>query len=299
MKENHLINYLLLLGIGILWGSQFMFNDIAIRTMPPEIVATCRVLFGLLCLIVLSAFFDRKHSAIAKPPLTKSLAIRYLFIGIFEGVIPFFSIAWGQQYVDSSVTAVLVGTIPIFTGLWLAIFVRSEKHTIGSILSIIVGFIGLLVLLSPSLTHADFTHLAAEGAILLGALSFSIALVLIKTMPSIGAVRMTRNVFGIAAVPLVIYALIVSPQAFIGQPLHAWLAVATLGILCSGVVYILYVTLIAKSGAGFAALSNYLVPLFGTLIGVSVLGDKIHWTTIAALVIILGSLVLHKIKFKK
>lgn len=298
MKENHVFNYLLLLGIGILWGSQFMFNDIAIRSMSPEAIATFRLSIGAIALTILVLLFERKTIAkTPKIPLTKSLMLRYVALAIFEGIIPFFCVAWGQEKVDSSVAAILLGTIPIFTGLLVALFVKSEKHNLGSILSIIVGFIGLLILLGPSLLNANLAHLTYELAILIGAVSFAIALILIKTMPAVPPMRMTRNVLIIAAVPLIVYLAITNPHVFSTMTTHAWFAVTTLGVFCSGIVYVLYVKLIKSSGAGFASLSNYLVPLFGTIFGVFLMNDHIQWTTIVALVVILGSLVIHKLPF--
>lgn len=297
MKNKHAFSYLLLLGIGIIWGSQFMLIDVSNRSMSPTTVATGRVFFAAVTMLILVWFFDRKPAK-ARPQSISAFSLwgRYALIALFEAVIPFATLAWGQRTVDSSIAAVCLGTIPIFVGLFVAVFVKSERHSVGSVLSIIVGFIGLLILLSPSLLQANVSHLMAEGAILISAISFAIAILIIKSMPPISGVRMTRNVFLIALIPMLIYFFATTPLSVFEQiSWQSWLANMALGAFCSGFVYVLYVELIKIAGANFTALSNYLVPLFGTLLGVLVMGDTLHWTMVVSLIVILGSLVINKL----
>ena len=307
MTKKTIINYLLLLGIGITWGSQFIFNNIAITTLPPYAVAASRTIIAGLCLVILTLFikdnrktkYTKKISNTINPPskLPSKLSIRikYLLIALFEAILPFYLMAWGQQYVDSSITAILIGTMPIFTGLLVTLFIAHEKLSKGMALSIFFGFIGLLVLLWPSLSHADTTHLLAEGAILAGALSFAIALVLIQTLPKVSPVHMTKNIFLIASVPLMLNILIFHPHCFENINFSSFLSILALGIFCSALAYTMFVTLISLAGAAFTSLSNYLVPIFGTLLGVVLLGDHINLNMILALIIILGSLIIAKL----
>ncbi|MGX9080198.1 EamA family transporter, partial [Klebsiella pneumoniae] len=71
-------------------------------------------------------------------------------------------------------------------------------------------------------------------------------------------------------------------------------AVVMLGIFCTGLVYFLYMALIQKAGPTFASFSNYLVPLFGVMLGAMFLGEQIQSTTGVALALILGSVALNQ-----
>lgn len=307
MNKKNILNYLLLFGIGITWGSQFLFNNIAIQTLPPYAVAASRTTTAGLCLYILMLFITNKNKNKNKSShsnrseknsqLKFSIIIKYLLIAFLEAVLPFYLIAWGQQYIDSSITAILIATIPIFTALLIKIFIAHEKLSLGMLLSIFFGFAGLLVLLWPSLAHANLTHLLAEGAILTGALSFSISLVLIKTLPNTATspIKMTRNIFLIASVPLILNILIFHPNSFAAINYSSFFSVLALGMFCSACAYTMFVTLINSGGAAFASLSNYLVPVVGTILGVILLGDNINVNMIVALVIIMGSLVIAKL----
>ena len=300
MKQQTGLNYLLLLGIGILWGSQFTLNDIALRTLPSDVVAVCRMVVGALTLTVLTLLVKEKQTVkVSMLPNAWSIRLRYMLIAILEGMIPFFALAWGQKYVDSSVAAVLIGTIPLFTGLTVMLFLASEKVSVGTIVSIVIGFVGLLVLLAPSLLQAQKSSVLAEGAILGSALSFAVALALLRTMPPLPPIRMTRNILLLAAVPMLIYLLLTDPAGLLLLKGPALWSMLALGIFCSGMVYLLYVALIKRAGATFTSLSNYLVPLFGAILGVTLMHDPLTWNLVLALIIILGSLALPKLPIFK
>lgn len=298
-KNNTIVNYLLLLGIGIIWGSQFIFNNIAVSTLPPIAVATGRVLFGALTLACLSFIFQKKNAAAQAIKLSFSIKLRLVLLAFFECVIPFFCIVWGQQYVSSSVTAILIGTIPLFTVLLVSLFVSSEIMTKKTFVSIFIGFVGLLILIYPTLSLSQFTHLRAEFFILCGAFSFAIALVLIRTMPPLPPTYLMKWTLAIATIPMIICLAIVDPHILSQINFKSFLAILVLGVFCSGAVLLMYATLISRAGATFTSLCNFLVPLFGTILGASLLGDKLHPNMIIALLVIILSLFVNNWSGKK
>jgi drug/metabolite transporter (DMT)-like permease len=72
-----------------------------------------------------------------------------------------------------------------------------------------------------------------------------------------------------------------------------------LGVFQAGIVYMMYNTLIKRTGATFASLTNYLVPLFGILLGSIILGDQLTWNAIVALVIIFISMAISEKRTKQ
>ena len=302
MTRKTTLNYLLLLGIGLTWGSQFLFNSIAIQSLPPYAIATGRTLVAGLCLLLLTCCIkEKKDTALAqatKEKNRKSLtAVKIFAIALLEAVFPFHLIADGQQYIDSSITAILLGTIPIFTAVLVKLFISQEKISLGLLLSIFLGFLGLLILLWPSLLEANPRHLIAEAKVLAGAFSFSCALIVIKTLPQISPVRLTRNIFLVGAIPLILNILVFHPDVYKQINLSSLLSILALGIICSACAYMMFVKLISLAGATFASLSNYLVPVFGAMLGVIILDEHVTFNMIAALIIISSALVIAKIPF--
>jgi drug/metabolite transporter (DMT)-like permease len=283
-----LINYVLLFCISLLWGSQFLLNEIVIPVLPPLAVACYRVIFAALFLTMTLFLLPANYRPSKKYPL--NITFRIMLIALFEAVIPFFAIAWGQQYSTSSNTAILIGTIPLFTLLLVGIFVPSEKIQTRTTISILLGFLGLITLLYPQINVYHMSNLYDEFAILLGAFCFAITLVLIRGLPPIPSLYLMQQVLTYAAIPMTAILVIFYPQTLLQMSLKTLLAVAGLGIFCSGMALVMYAKLIERTGATFTSLCNYLVPLIGTMLGVTILHETFQLNMIIAMMIILSAL---------
>ncbi len=128
------------------------------------------------------------------------------------------------------------------------------------------------------------------------ALSFAASLILIKRLPPISSVLAMRNVLFIATIILIPLSLIFDAPWTIRLTLQQTIAVIVLGTVQAGIVYMLYYILINRTGATFASLTNYLVPLFGVILGTVFLDEHLKWSDIAALLLILISLGVNEIK---
>jgi len=284
------INYLLLLGVGVIWGSQFLLNEFAVAAFTPGVIAAGRALIGFLTLsiLVLVTSGDRPPER-AKP--TPGLWRHYFLIGLFEATLPFYLIAWGQQRVDSALAAILMGTVAIFAIILAALFVKGERLRLGNALGVGCGFLGVVVLIGPGALRGILDSVLGELAVLGGALSFAISLTLIKRLPSeIPVVVKARNILLCGSVQIVPLTLLLDRGASLHPTWPAALAVLALGTLCAGVVYVLFVALIDRAGSTFASFSNFLVPLVGVLLGVLFLGEQLKATDLIALALIIAGL---------
>lgn len=297
------VNYLLLLGVGAIWGSQFMLNEIAIAAFPPAVIAAGRTAIGFLTLAVLVvATMGTGDRPSAKPSVaaTPSLWGQYFLIGAFEATLPYYLVAWGQQRIDSSVAAILMGTVAIFAAILAPLVVKSERFTPGNALGVGLGFLGVVVLIGPGALAGILDNVLAELAVLGGALSFAISLALIKLLPpEIPAIVKARNILLCASIQIVPLTLVLNQSWNLDPTWPAILAVIALGTLCAGIVYVLFVMLIDRRGPTFAAFSNYLIPLFGVLLGRLFLGDRLEVTDLAALALIILGLAATHLPFRK
>ncbi|MCF6808249.1 DMT family transporter [Thiotrichales bacterium 19S9-12] len=303
MRQNNVfISYYLLIILALIWGLQFAFNSVALNTLSPLVLATSRVVIGAITLCVLLALFEPTSKNKRKRlKFTPSIIIRYCIIAALETIIPMISIAWGQQYIDSSLTGILMGTIPLFAVLLATIFIPQERATLRVIASIFIGFIGLIILLSPSLKNMNGS-LIAEVAILFGALCFASSLIIIRTMPEQSPLKLTRNILILSAIPMLIFTLVSDPGAFLSFTSESFVTVLLLGVFPSGIAYLLYIQLIKRSGVTFTSFVNYLAPLVSAFAGVLFMGDALKSSTILALILIIGAMLLNnmpKLKYRK
>ncbi|WP_289139543.1 DMT family transporter [uncultured Brevibacillus sp.] len=277
------INYLLLLGIGIIWGSQFFFVDLVIGSITPITLAAYKAILGTITLAVLHLFNGKKE----RLPAGQKVWSLFIWIAILEAVVPFILIGWGQQYINSNTASILLGTVPIFT----KIAAPQEKLPFRKWVSIFIGFGGLCLLFGPTLSSLSFSGNVMGYLALVGAsMSFALSLILIKRLPPISSILAMRNVLFVASVLLLPLAILFEEPFHIRLGWQQVIDVIILGVVQGGIVYMLYNTLIRRTNAAFASLTNYLVPLFGILLGTLILGDQVAWNSIAALVVIFISL---------
>jgi drug/metabolite transporter (DMT)-like permease len=291
MQKPSLLEYMLLWSVGLIWGSQFIFHKWALKAIPPLTVATGRILIGALTLTLLA-----KISTPATPvtvQYTSRLWRQFGWISLFEAVLPFFLIAWGQQHVDSSITAILMGSIPLFT-LVFAVSVGKEKWHVSSVISILVGFIGLIILIGPTHSTQWQNHILGELAILAGSMSFAMSIVMMKKLPKISPLFAIRHVLGIAALPMLVLCCLIDKPWQLHMTASSLGSLMILGIFCTGIVYLLFLLLIQRTGSTFASLINYLVPLVGVILGISFLGEKLAMHEIVALAIITLALFINR-----
>ncbi|WP_219637321.1 DMT family transporter [Pseudomonas chlororaphis] len=291
--QKTLRDYLMLLAIGVVWGGQFLFNAQAVQAFPPITVAAARVLIGAITLSIVTGFISEPSTPHAKRSL--SVGILFLCIALFEAVLPLFLIVWGQQHVDSSVTAVIIGSVPIIT-LILSVFMSKRKgFTVYSGLSVILGFIGIVVLVNPSAGGIGGKFIY-EMAIFLGAVSFAFSLNLLERIPHSSPIRSVRNILWISSVPLVIAALVLDKPWLLAWNLEGALSVLVLGMIGSGLAYLMYASLTQRCGSVFTSLSNFIVPLVGVILGVAIRGEEFGSKEGLALVLIIAALAVNEAK---
>jgi drug/metabolite transporter (DMT)-like permease len=132
-------------------------------------------------------------------------------------------------------------------------------------------------------------------AILIGAGCFAVGLLMIKRFAKDHPVIVARNILLCSALQLLLLTpWLIQPSLLALPGSRSLIAVALLGVFCTGLVYFLYMALIQKAGPTFASFSNYLVPLFGVLLGALFLGEQVQRTTALALVLILGSVAINQ-----
>jgi drug/metabolite transporter (DMT)-like permease len=289
------VAYVILLAVGIVWGGQFFFNAQAIEYFPPVTIAASRVVIGALTLVFAAWLVPEKAAApTPRPAMTWLL---FVAIALFEAVLPLFLIVWGQQHVASSVTSVIVSSVPIVT-LILSVVMGSKKSrfTLSSGASVLLGFIGIVVLIRPDGGSIGMHDLVYELAIFASVVSFAMSLILFEKLPHGAPIRSARNVLALASIPLIVAACVQDKPWLLVWNWHTLMPLLVLGVVSSGMAYVMYGSLVQRSGPVFTSISNFIVPLVGVMLGVLARNEPFGTRESLALALIIGALFVNEAK---
>jgi drug/metabolite transporter (DMT)-like permease len=257
MKTRYIVQLLLLSAV---WGVSFLMIRIADLAFPPIWVGLLRCVIGALFLWGVLVFGRHKL-----PP--RRLIFWLLLVALTNNALPFSFFAWGERTVPSSTAAVLNSTTPIWT-LLLSLAVTRNRASLNTILGVILGFSGVMLVINFGEVSAGGHGYTLWGVfvIAVGALGYAIATVIAKTK------LRGLDPIGLATTQLTLAALMLLPVAFLGpHPLRihlpSVLAVLMLGFAGSGIAYLLYYNLLAHISATQVAAVAYLLPLWGMFWG--------------------------------
>ncbi len=265
----------------IVWGSAFTLVGLGVDNIDPYWLTAGRLVIGAMFLT--SYALIRGHRF---PPLSDVRWLWYAVLGLTGAVIPFVLMAVGQLTVDSGLTAVIVGAMPLIT-IVLAHFFTEEKLTLWKIIGFVIGFCGVAVLFLPDKPGFGLTSDWVAQLIILGAaFCYAFTTVAAKRAPDTPAEVGAAMMIGAAAVAGVIAALIVEPGGFTPNA-PAWFAIIALGFGSTGVATIIYLTFIDRAGPSAMARLNYFPPMASVVLGVWFLGEAFTYKIAVAFVVII------------
>lgn len=283
-SPNWLLNYIVL---GIIWGSSFFFIMLALETLPPIGIAFWRTAIGAATLAIILVI-----QKVALPKTLKQWSLLWVS-GLLMSGIPAVLFAFAEQHVSSALASIINASTPVFTVLAIMIAFRAEKPKPQVLVGLSVGLVGVFVVLGIWQGFGDSDPLAV-GALLLAVTLYGFGSPFVRRFIEPMKIDSKTAVFGqvstsaLSLLPLYLFGpLTIGPATL--QSIGGMLA---LGILGTGIAYVLYYRLLATVGSPIASAVTYVTPLVGVAIGVTVLHETISWhEPVGALVIILGAAV--------
>ncbi len=285
-----MIKYVLLFLVGTLWGSQYIFIKTALEDLDPLDISFLRTVLAAAIMALACFIFHRRSSRPNTPSKHRSKWWLIAIIGIMETGLPALLISYGQQEIDSSVAAILLGTTPIFTVFFACFLLKQESPRVGLVLGVLTGFVGLVLLFGLRAQTEIALDPISGGLILTAAVSFAISIVLLNRVRDIKPLPLSRDLLIWASVSLLPAWLIWGNPTSLTMTWSSGLSIIFLATLGGGAVFLIYIQLIRISGPTFASLSNYLVPLVGIILGISAGNEQLHLSDIIATVVILAGL---------
>jgi drug/metabolite transporter (DMT)-like permease len=283
VKSKHWFLFILL---GTIWSSSFMWIKIAVQEVGPLTLVAFRVLFGLL--------FGVAVILIQRVQLPRSLKewTPLLILGITNVAIPFFLISWGEQSIDSAVAAILDATVPLFTILIAHYLLHDDKMTVPKVLGLLMGFAGVVILMSKDIGDSAGSILGQLAVVLACAFYAGSNVYARKTTEDTPGILRSAGPLISATVVMWLATFFVRSPVKIPHLGITWIALLFLGILGSGVAFVLSYHLLHEIGPTRTSSVTYIFPLGGVILGVLFLQEQLSWQlVVGALFIISGVLV--------
>src|SRR4030095_2342047 len=246
-------DFALLLLLALTWGSSFLFIKQAVDTLPPLSLAVGRMAIGAAMLLIIA------HAKGQRIPRDLGLLGRMVFLGIIGNSLPFFLIAWGEQYTPSNLAAILMATIPSFVIVLAHFFTHDEPMTRGKALGCLCGFAGVIALIGVDALKGLGDVVIGQIAILAGAFSYSLYGINAKRLPPLGSEMLVGTILLAGIIPLIPVWLAIDQPWQLAPDGKAWLSVTWLGLLSTGGGNLLFFLLIRRVGAGFGSFTTHLV----------------------------------------
>ena len=240
-----------LVAVGAIWGASFLFMRVAAKDFGPFALVEIRLAFGALILL---PFLWK-----ARNQFTGALWLKLTGIAAINTAIPFTLFAWGAERAPAGIGAITNAMAVPFTALVAFLFFH-EQIGARRAAGLFLGFVGVAVLASGRTAGNDILPAALAGT----AAAF---------MYGIGGNLLRRYLAGIpasaiASASLIGASVLEAPIAIYTWPQHAipmrsWVCATLLGVVCTGLAYVLYFRLIHRVGAPRAVTVTYIIPLFG------------------------------------
>lgn len=273
----------MLLLIGSIWGSSFLFMKVLLDDISPIEIVAGRLFFGMIA----SGLYVLWRRAPIR--ITPRLVLQMSFLAIIGNIIPFGLIAWGEEHVDSGIAGVLNSTMPIFTAVLAAMFLAEERITPMRLAGIALGFAGVLALTGDDIVNVTDSNVLGQLAIVGAALCYGIGAVYTRSLlgshDPVSLASLQMALATALTVPLV-FAIEGSPGY--GMSGESVLSLLGLGVLGTGVAYVLFYWLIDNIGSVRSSLVTYVVPVIALTLGWLVLDEGIGVNVILGSALIIG-----------
>ena len=271
-----LIEWLLALGMALTWGSSFLLIDIIIRDAPNTFVPFGRSFFGMVALF----FIPGSRAKIAREHRPRLFVLGFIWMAM-----PFFLFPLAEKTVASSIAGMMNGALPVVVAIVTALWVH-KAPSLQRIIAVLVGFIGIVLIAVPSINEGSSADLKGILYLALALLCYAVGLNIARPLQAIysPASLMLRVV--------AISTLISSPLGLAAMRSTTFSpsligSIIILGALGSGIAFLLFGTLLKRTGPIRSMIPTYFTPIVGTFLGVLFNDEKVLWLSIVGMLIVI------------
>jgi drug/metabolite transporter (DMT)-like permease len=293
MRQPKLTDYILLTVLALIWASAFFNIKIATYSFGPITIAFLRVFFGALPVLLLCYIKKIKVEAFSKDWHW------FAMIGFINLVAPFFLIAYGVKSVQSNLAAILMSSTVLSSTVLGHFYTKNERFDLTRTIGVLIGFSGIIYLFSDNLLITENNFISAL-LILLGATCYVVGGLLTLKISK----KKNENVTGSILIWATI--ILIPLVSLIEQPwnstprLDSTISVIYLGLVSTGVAWLLRFKILTTNGLIFQSQVSYLIPIFGVILGYIFLDEIITLKVLVSLfAVIVGIYFVKKAGIKK
>lgn len=270
------VEWSLLATNALIWGSSYLWIELGLQSFGPGIVALARVLLGIATL----AFFRRARTRVERQDLPRIALLGVVWVGL-----PMILFPLAQQRIDSSLAGMISGAVPLFAAAWSVVLLRrwpARRQTTG----LLVGLAGIVAISAPQIASSRSTTLGIALVVLATVLYGLASNLAVPLQQRYGALPVLLRAQLAALV-------VIAPYAAANLRGSSWswtsgLAMLPLGVLGTGVAYVLMTTLVGRAGATRGSIAVYFIPVVAAALGVGILGEPLPLSSLAGTGLILA-----------
>ena len=264
--------------LGIIWGLPYFFIKLSLQEISPVAVAFGRVALATVILLPIAWRRGALHS------LGRHKAAICAF-ALAEFAVPFLAISFGERWISSSVTGILIAMVPLSIALIQRFFGVHERLGPWRTLGLALGFVGVAALLGFGAISGPLGW-AGVACMLLATLGYAIGpLIIQRHLAGLDPYGPLAASLAVASAVLLLPALMTLPARL--PSALALASMAILGIVCTALAMLLMFHLVAHAGASRAAVITYINPAVAALLGVFLLHERLGVGGILAFALIL------------
>lgn len=277
-------DWLLLVVLSVLWGATFFFVAVALQDLPPLTLVLARVALAALMLAPVVRILG-----LAWP--SRFAAWRaYAVLAVFNNVLPFSLIFYGQTRIASALAGVLNATTPLFTLIVARLF-AGEPLSSAKVCGVLIGIAGVGVLMGLDAASADASTTIGMLCVLGAAASYGLATLWMRRLKELPPLVSAEAQLVCSTLMLLPLSAVVDRFWELPMPgPTAMAAVLGLAAFSTALGYILFFRLNASAGPTNVMLVTLLIPVTATGLGALVLGERLVPNQIAGALIIASAL---------
>jgi drug/metabolite transporter (DMT)-like permease len=273
-------DWALFTSISLIWGASFLFIAVGLENLAPGVITLMRVGLGAAVLRLLPG---------ARVRIEPEDRVRMLGMSVLWVALPFTLFPLAEQRINSAVTGLLNGATPTFTALFALLLFR-RRTTGPQLLGVVVGFAGILLISLPSLSEG-VTGATGVGLVIMATLCYGLATNLVVPLQlRYGSRVVMGRMLALATLWTLPFGLAGLRSSTVDA--GSILAVSVLGVVGTGLAFLVMGTLVGRVGSTRASFITYLVPVVALTLGVVFQDDHVDPTALIGVVLVVGGAVL-------
>ena len=267
----------------LIWGSTWLVIKVGYGGLGPSNVAGVRFTIAAAVLAVIVPMVG------ARWPRGRTEWLLILWVGVLLFAGDYGLIYWGEQYIDSGLTAILFGTFPLITMIAAHLYVPGEHLTPRKLGGGVVAFAGVVALFGDRL-HVNASEVGPMAAVIAAAVCAAVANVATKVHgKNLHPAALNASTMGIGAVLLLAMSAAAGEGVKLPHDITTWAAVAYLSLVGSVVAFLIYFSLLKTWDATTVSFFGVFTPAIAIFLGAAVLGERLSiWSLAGSVLILIG-----------